>query len=286
MTYFLEPTQKVERADSQGTAASDGKATGRVTRKVNREIVLLLGWGRALLLQLAHPLVARAIADHSDFSVRRLDRLHRTLEAMLALTFGTAEDAASVAESIKAVHECVRGRLHERAGIFPAGTEYSAGDPALLRWVHATTVDSFLCTYELYVGPLTREEKDEYCTEARGIERLLGIPGGYLPKSVAELRAYLERMLASSDITVTHTARTLAKEILFPRVPWPGRAIAWPLYLPTIGLLPPPIRDAYGFSWDSRHEAGMHFSAQLVRALLELAPPVFRHWPAARRTAW
>lgn len=289
----MKPLQNMEASDSDraldgetrciAAAAGCERNAGRVAWKINGEIVLLLGWGRAILLQLAHPLVACAIADHSNFNAQRLDRLHRTLDAMLALTFGNAGEATRVSQRISAAHRRVCGRMREPAGIYPAETKYFACDPVLLRWVHATALDSFLCTYELYVGPLTTREKDEYCTEASRIEPLLGIPSGYLPKTVAELREYIEQMLARGEITVTETARNLAREIFLPRVQWPGRAIMSLLYLPTIGLLPPLIRDAYGFPWNSLHLAGMHLSAKLVRALLPLAPPLFRHWPAARR---
>ena len=45
---------------------SDG-AAGIMTRRLHGEMILLAGWGRAILLQLAHPLVARGVAAHSDF---------------------------------------------------------------------------------------------------------------------------------------------------------------------------------------------------------------------------
>ncbi|HEY8368143.1 MAG TPA: oxygenase MpaB family protein, partial [Thermodesulfobacteriota bacterium] len=69
-------------------------------RAVNREVVLLAGWGRALLLQVAHPLVAEGVATHGGFLRDRRGRwarLRRTLDAMLTLTFGTDEEAARVA---------------------------------------------------------------------------------------------------------------------------------------------------------------------------------------------
>jgi uncharacterized protein (DUF2236 family) len=77
-------------------------------------------------------------------------------------------------------------------GTFPEGQRYTAHDPALLTWVHATLVDSFLLTYELFVGPLTVEERDRYCAESTAIEPLLGIPAGTLPR-LHELRAYSRR---------------------------------------------------------------------------------------------
>jgi len=253
-----------------------------VTRKIHSEVVLLLGWGRAILLQLAHPLVACAIADHSLYRAQRLRRLHRTLDAMLTLTFGTAQEVERASRAINVAHHRVHGQLRERAGVFPAGTDYSAEDPALLRWVHATLLDSFLCTYELYVGLLTWGEKDRYCVETSGIEPLLRIPEDYLPRSVGELQQYMDETLASGEITVTETARSLARDIISPGVLWAGQPLVWLMQLPTIGLLPLAIRSAYGFPWDSRHEAALRLSAELVRGLLPMAPSVFRHWPHGR----
>src|SRR5262245_36998693 len=59
-----------------------------VTWKVNREVVVIAGWGRAILLQLAHPLVAAGVADHSSFRgslVTSFKRLSSTVGAMLSL---------------------------------------------------------------------------------------------------------------------------------------------------------------------------------------------------------
>ena len=256
-----------------------------VTWKIHREVVLLLGWARAILLQLSHPLVARGVADHSGFFTGRREpwrRLRRTLDAMLTLTFGTPDQAAEVARGINAIHDRVHGRLGEGVGSFPAGRGYSAHDPHLLRWVHATLLDSFILTYELYVGPLTPGEKDRYCAETSAIEPLLGIPRGYLPQSLGTLQEYMEEMLGSGEIMVTETARRLAREIVSPPVPGVMRPLVWVMQLPAIGLLPPVIREAYGFPWDSRRETALRLSAKFVRRLLPLAPPVIRHWPAAR----
>src|SRR5262245_29385608 len=253
--------------------------------RLHREMVLLAGWARAILLQLAHPLVARGVADHTSFSSARWGRLHRlerTLSAMLTLTFGTPEEAESVATVINGIHDRVHGALPIGAGVFPAGAGYSASEPALLAWVHATLLDSFLLTYELFVAPLTVPERDRYCDESSGIETLLGIPQGRLPRSAAELRAYLEDTLASGEIVVTDAARELASQILYP----PAFVAARPLLalgrLPAIGLLPPRIRDAYGLVWTRRRERVLLGLAAISRRALPLLPGMIRYWPAAR----
>jgi len=242
-------------------------AAGSVSWKINREVVVLLGWGRAILLQLSHPLVACGVADHSSFLIQtrgRLHRLYQTVDAMICLAFGTPEEAERIIRHINAIHD----RVHH--------------DPALLRWVHATLLESSLLTYEFYVGPLTPKEKDRYCAEGSGIEPLLGIPNGYLPRSLVELQKYMDAMFSSGEITVTGTAQALAREVVYPPIPRVAEPLLWLMRLPTIGMLPPRIREAYGFQWDSRRQSALHLSAHMVRRLLRVTPSILRHWPGAR----
>ncbi len=263
-------------------------AADRITWRLHREVVLLAGWGRAILLQLAHPLVARGVGDHSAFAAEpwgRVKRLERTRRAMLTLTFGTPEEIAAVAARINHIHDGVHGRLGEGAGAIDSGTGYSAHDPALLTWVHATLLDSFLLTYERFVSPLGPAERDRYCLEAGAGASLLGIPPGRLPQTAAELTVYMKEMVESGAIAVSQTARELAYEVLSPPAPWPARPILALARLPAIGLLPTPIREAYGFEWSSRHVRALRLFETVVRRTLPLLPSVLRHWPAARAAA-
>jgi uncharacterized protein (DUF2236 family) len=272
----------VVRSVTSPSHASPGD--GSVGWRLQREIVLLLAWGPAILLQLAHPLVAQGIADHSAFRSRgRLRRFFHTLDAMLELCFGTEAQAGAVLARINAIHDRVHGHLPAAAGAFSAGTPYSAHDPALLAWVHATLLDMNVRVYELCVGFLSVDEKDRYCAEASAIEEPLGIPHGRLPRSFGALGRYMDAMLASGDVAVTETARTLARAILYPPVPRLAAPALALLRLSTVGLLPVGIRQGYGFSWGARQEAMLRLFAGLVRGTLRLTPPIVRHWPAARR---
>jgi uncharacterized protein (DUF2236 family) len=253
--------------------------------KIQREVILLLAWGPAILLQLAHPLVARGVADHSTFGSEprgRIRRLQHTLDAMLGLAFGTEAEARAVLARINAIHDGVHGHLPEAAGTFPARTRYSAHDPALLTWVHATLLDMNLRVYERFVRPLSGEDKDRYCREASVIAQPLGIPEGRLPGTFDELVRYIQTMLTSGEIVVGDTARALAGEILCPpasRIVTPGIRF---MRVAIIGLLPATIRDQYGFGWDAKQEAWLSLSARLVRTMLPMTPSILRHWPAAR----
>jgi uncharacterized protein (DUF2236 family) len=253
--------------------------------RLHQEVVLLAGWGRAILLQLAHPLVAQGVADHSGFRGERWGRLHRldrTLRAMLALTFGSEQEAEAAAKGIRAIHRRVHGEIASAEGPFPAHARYTAEDPALLTWVHATLLDSYLLTYELLVGPLTAEEQDRYCAESRRTESLLGMPPGCLPGRVAELREYLAQMFASGKISVGDTARLLAEDILYPPTFLIGRPLVALARLPAIGLLPASVRRGYGLTWSPRQARALDVVAAVSRRVLPCVPPAFRYWPAAR----
>jgi uncharacterized protein (DUF2236 family) len=255
-----------------------------VARKINRETIVVLGWGRAILLQFAHPLVAAAVADYSQFRQHPggyLGRARRTIGAMLALTFGTEEEASAAAAQINAIHARINGTLRHPAGIYPAGTPYSARDPQLLCCVHATLLDSMILAYERFVGPLSREERDRYCAEAAATAPMLGIQQSLVPANAHELDWYVRSMLASGQIDVTETARKLSRGLLSPPL-GPAAPLFRIARLTTIGLLPPFIREAYGFAWDERRERSFNRCVAWLRRTRSVLPQVVREWPAAR----
>jgi uncharacterized protein (DUF2236 family) len=241
-----------------------------VTWRINQEPALLLGGGRALLMQLAHPGVAAGVAEHSDFRRRPLDRLVRTLELTLALTFGTRTEALAAARQINVVHQRVRGN------------GYRATDPRLLLWVHATLIDSALVTYSAFVGPLTGSEREAYYQEAKLVGGLLGLANSRYPASLAEFEAYLVRMLDGPELLVDARARELARAVLRPslqRVPQP---VFRPLEAITAGLLPASLRLDYDLPWGRLERFGFGAVRTALPRALRLLPRRFRQVPPAR----
>ncbi|MDE0371535.1 MAG: oxygenase MpaB family protein [Rhodospirillales bacterium] len=258
-----------------------------ISHRVNREAVVVLGWGRAILLQLAHPLVAAGVGAHSGFDAGALAyvrRMRRTIGAMLSLTFGTESEIRETVDRINAIHRRVHGRLDRAVGGYPAGTAFDATDPALLTWVHATLIDSQLRTYALFVGTLARNEEDRYCAEAARVGPLLGVSASELPDTRHRLDRYLDRMQQDDRLAVGDAARRLAGALLAP----PGRRwvapALWLGRLTTVGLLPEPIRGAYGFPWRAKDARRLRSAAAVLRAARRVTPPLLREWPAARRS--
>jgi uncharacterized protein (DUF2236 family) len=252
---------------------------------VNRERIVVLGWGRAILLQLAHPLVAAGVAEHSSFAAGRLSRVHRlraTVGAMVDFTFGDAARVQRAAARIDGVHRRVHGHLRHDTRAFPAGTPYSATDPDLLLWVHATLLDSIPLAFEQFVRPLAPGEKDAYCARSGDAGRLLGIPDDRLPRTAVELERTLARARASDCLEVTVDARAVARDLLFPPLTDPTRPAAWLTRLATLGLLPPDIRREYGFRWTRGHDRAFQLVTAVLRAAWPRLPSIARHWPASR----
>lgn len=255
-----------------------------VARKINREAVVLLGWGRAILLQLAHPLVAAAVRDFSHFDQSAggyVRRVRHTVGGMLDITFGSPDVARDAIARINNIHRDVHGTLRHTVGPFAAGTAYSATDPSLLLWVHATLVDSMTLTYESLVAPLARDERDRFCAEAAETGRLLGIPADRLPMNAEQLRDYLERMYSAGEIVVGPDARALANALFSPPL-GPAVHLFRITRLVTTGLLPEQIRRGYGLEWDARREKTFRAIMTLIRRVRRLLPPVLREWPIAR----
>ena len=159
-----------------------------ITRRVNRENVLLLGGGRALLMQLAHPKVAAGVDEHSDFRSHPVRRLRRTVMMTMAIVFGDRETALAAAGAVNRVHARVRG------------DDYGALDPDLLLWVHSTLVDSALVTYETFVKPLTPAEREDFYQESKLLGELLRIPGDHFPERLGDFHAYMAGMVDSGPV--------------------------------------------------------------------------------------
>src|SRR5262249_6899439 len=132
--------------------------------RVNSDLASRLPALRTVLMQIAHPLIAAGVAEHSRFRVHRFARLYRTSMAAAAITFGSRELALRTIASINRRHERVHGTLRTEAGAFPAGTPYDANDPELKFWVLGTIIESTLLVHELFVSPLSARQPHEYST--------------------------------------------------------------------------------------------------------------------------
>jgi len=257
--------------------------------RLNREAMLLLGAGpRALLLQIAHPTVAAGVADHSDFRTDPWRRLAGTLRSYLTIVYGSTSAARAEIRRLNALHRGI------------VGPGYSARDPALSLWVHATLIDSTMAVFDAWLGPLSAARRAAFYAETRPLGRAFGVPDSLLPIDLEAFDRYVADMLdPAGPVRVSAVARELAGVVLRPPLaplarllPFPTGvaaaalermpvgAYAWALW-PSVGLLPPSVRRDYDLPWGARERA---VSAWLVagwRAWRLVLPESFRQMPRA-----
>src|SRR5438552_9746397 len=174
-----------------------------LARRIDREMFILLGGPAALLLQVAHPLVAAGVDQHSAFRRAPHGRLLRTLDTTLAIVFGNSQTARRAMARINGRHVTVRG-------VAADGTKYDARDPALLLWVQCTLVLTSLRLYELVMGPLSSDDREDYWQEAKLIAAGLGLPRKAAPGTFADLERY-EREMLGTVVVPDDTSRAAAR---------------------------------------------------------------------------
>jgi uncharacterized protein (DUF2236 family) len=243
---------------------------GSVSWRVHRETTVLFGGARALLMHAAHPLVIAGARDSGFYERNPWKRLERTLMLTYALTFGTTQEVRRAADRINEVHRSVHG-------IDPVtGRHYDALDPELLLWVHACLVDSALLFEEMTVGRLTGRERERFHREQTAAAELLGLSPERIPPTVADLRTYIDGVVAGDTLVVTDASRRVAG--LFrhppPEAEWRPvlRAVAWWAF----GTLPPRVRAMYGVRWGPAREAWLSASLRGLRLVRPGIPRRFR----------
>lgn len=251
--------------------------------RLGRERVMLLGGPRALLLQVAHPLVAAGVAEFSSFRSDPLARLRRTLESTLALIFGAETEAEKAVGRINAAHAQVHGVLPERAGRYEAGTPYDATDPELLLWVHATLVDTTFTVYTRFVAPLAGAELEAAYEESKVAAGLLGVPDNLLPQTSDAFAAYFDDMVASDRLAGAPFQRSIVRDVLYPPLRRVPKTIYWPSVAITAALLPPRVRDLFAIELSPARRRFADVTQRLVRGILPVVPQPLRDMPQARR---
>jgi uncharacterized protein (DUF2236 family) len=244
-----------------------------VAWQLGGDLAVFLGGGRAALLQLAHPMVAYAIEQHSKTRADVTGRFQRTFRNVFAMVFGDLDDAVAAARRVHNVHTRIRGTIPHALGAWRAGTPYSANDADALRWVHATLVDTTISVRERLDGALPTALKDTYIVEMNRFAALFGIPRDLLAQSWSAHETYMRRMLASGEIVVAPCAREMAMFLLGrtgtmqPPLGRVAEAIS-------ASMLPPELVPAFGL----RHS---RMSAASVRASLAAIAPFYRRLPRA-----
>jgi uncharacterized protein (DUF2236 family) len=242
-----------------------------VSWRVHREVTVLFGGARALLLQAAHPLVIAGARETGFYERNPWRRLQRTLMLTYTLTFGAKVEARAAADRINDIHARIRG-IDEATG-----KPYDALDPQLLLYVHACLIDSALRYERLTVGALDEEGRQRFHDEQKLAAELVLVPRDIIPKTVADLHAYLDDVVASGELLVTDSARRVARLFEDPPSEAEWRPVLGLVSRLAFATLPPPIREQYGFELTPARRAAVRATFASLRALRPLLPPRYRY---------
>ena len=226
-----------------------------IVDRLSREGTLLLGGGRAILLQVADPVVGAAVAAHSDFANRPVDRLHNTLTFVYGVMLGTPTEVASVAKVTNGAHSRIPG----------------ANDPDRQLWVAATLYDTAVRVYERLHGPLSPPDAEAVLASYAKLGTSLRVPLASWPSSRAGFDAYWSSTVSALEVG-TH-ARQVARDLFHPTTaPMWLRAALPVANLLTASLLDPELRDAFGMPWTAARARRAAVAWNVIRAIARVLP--------------
>ena len=220
----------------------------------------VIAGGRAILLQIADPVVAAGVRRHSDFARRPQQRLAHTLMYVYAVVIGTPSDSAMATAFVNRAHVPVAG----------------ADDVDRQLWVAATLYDSALRAHDAFGDPVPADLAQRVLDAYAPLGVALRVPADRWPDSVAAFETYWDRTVAT--LHVTDDARGVVRDLLHPRFAPVWVRAAMPLVrIVTVGLLPDSVRAQYGFAWGPREERRFRRVATGLRRVRAVVPgPLLR----------
>ena len=245
--------------------------------EINKEITVLFGGARALLMHAAHPLIAAGARQTSFYQRDPWKRLIRTLSLQNSVTFGTIKEADESATRINKLHEVIKGEDSV------TGNYYDALDHEQLLWVHACLQLSSIYFYEKTVKKLSKEEKDQYHLENLLSAKLVLINVEKMPKTHEDLKNWVTKKSRTKNyILMTDVAKDVQDIIAGGPVPRHIKPI-WPfISFTAFNTLPEEFKEVYGIKTTKLKKVILNFNLFFLKATRPLLPPFFRLIPPAR----
>jgi uncharacterized protein (DUF2236 family) len=207
-------------------------------RVLKNPIALFVGGTAAVILELAEPAVRAGVWEHSSFRKDPLKRLRRTGLAAMISVYGARSVAETMIARVVRMHASVQGTSVE-------GVRYSASDPRLLTWVHATAAFGFAEAYNHYVQPLSPQNLNDFYREGAPLSRLYGAIDA--PRSLAGMEALFEstRSRLTRSAIIFEFLRIMRETAAFPG---PLRWLQPMLLRAAVELIPEQLRVVLGLS--------------------------------------
>ena len=245
--------------------------------KINKEITVLFGGARALLMHAAHPLIAAGARQTSFYQRDPWKRLIRTLSLQNSVTFGTKQEADESAHRINKLHEVIKGKDTVSGGV------YDALDHEQLLWVHACLQISSIYFYEKTVKKLTVDEKNAYHKENMIAAGLVLVDIKEMPQTHDDLKDWVISKSREKDyLIITDVAEDVKNIISGGPVPRHIKPI-WPFIAFTaFQTLPKEFKDIYGIKTSKFKNSIVSINLGILKYTRPFLPPFFRLIAPAR----
>ena len=245
--------------------------------RVNKEITVLFGGARALLMHAAHPLIAAGARQTSFYQRDPWKRLIRTLSLQNSVTFGSKKEADESAHRINKLHEVIKGNDEV------TGDVYDALDHEQLLWVHACLQISSIYFYEKTVKKLSVEEKNKYHEENMVAAGLVLIDIDEMPQTHEELKEWVVNKSKTENYLIyTDVAKDVQEIIAGGPVPRHIKPI-WPfISFTAFNTLPKEFKELYGVNESKIKDVILKFNLNFLKFTRPFLPPFFRLIPPAR----
>lgn len=244
----------------------------------SRVVLLAL---RAGVLQAMHPVIAAALAEHSDVLENPLWRLVRSAGPILGVVYDS--DPVATGRWVRDRHVPIRGRD-------TAVGRYRALDPGAFFWAHATFFEGQIATQELFGVPLSPRDRRRLYAESITWYGRYGVSMRPVPAHYEAFERYWERMLAGvlAATPIAHAA--VRSDFEFgtphPALDGPARALLRrPLGLTSAWLvrstLPPRALEILGVSPTGVDRLALAGLQGLIRTAWPVLPSPLKRLPGA-----
>ena len=235
-------------------------------------------------MQNMHPQLGAAVEHHSIFFAERIPRLFRSLYPIGGVVFD-GERAPATGAEVRDYHIPIKG-------VDSQGRRYSALNPEVFYWAHATFFMGTILTAEHFGDGLTEEDKRRLFEEHITWYRMYGMSMRPVPATWEEFQAYWDRM-CRTELENTWAARQVLDLSTMPKPPtaqwipdhlWSAwMALMNPVVVwVTVGLYDPAIRELMGYTWSSRDEQLHWLFGRAVNLAFKALPRRRRMHPRAR----
>jgi uncharacterized protein (DUF2236 family) len=263
---------------------------GSIVWRIAGDWTMLLGGGRALILQVAHPVVAEGVARFSNYADAPWERLAGTLDLYLHVIYGgRGESPDEAGERLRSLHRRIKG-------VDADGNHWHALDPAAFHWVHATLVQGMVEMRARFGEPLNTLERELFYEEMREVGKLYGLRERDMPGDWGAFEDYFNEMVAT-ELRDSRLLRDVLRTVFNPAKPpvLPVPDSLWPVLaapgaqlarLVTVGSLPAPLRRRLGLPWSRERELALRAQQEAIKRVFPRLPDRLRLMPpalAARR---